>query len=278
MNRLFVTDLDGTLLDSNACVTDQTADILNELIENGVNFTFATARTAATALVITQKLKINQPCILMNGVSIYDVIEKKYIKNEFIEYEKVISVARAFKRHNLSPFMYKIKRDMLYAIYTDFSNSAMKEFYEQRRDRYDKPFIKCENLEDVADSNVVYFTILDSYEKLLPLKNEIDSISGVKYAFYKDVYHGECWFLEIFSCNASKYNAVKFLRKYSGFDFITGFGDNLNDMPLFEACDRKIAVENAKSELKDIADLVIGDNNSDSVALWIKDNCLQERI
>ena len=107
---------------------------------------------------------------------------------------------------------------------------------------------------------------------------EIEKNKGVKLAFYRDVYHKEYWFLEVFGSAASKYNAVVFLKNYGAYESITGFGDNLNDIPLFNACDRKIAVGNAKNELKDIADYVIGDNNSDSVALWIKDNYLKERI
>lgn len=275
---LFVSDLDGTLLNEKADISDKAADILNDLIENGLNFTFATARTAASALKITEKLNLKLPCILMNGVSIYDTVTGRYMKNEYIKPENALAVSEIFKRHNLHPFMYKIERDMLYAVYSDFSNRAMKDFYAVRRVKYDKPFIKCSDLSEAADSGTVYFTILDSYEKLLPVKCEIEKNKGVKLAFYRDVYHKEYWFLEVFGSAASKYNAVVFLKNYGAYESITGFGDNLNDIPLFNACDRKIAVGNAKNELKDIADYVIGDNNSDSVALWIKDNYLKERI
>ena len=90
------------------------------------------------------------------------------MKNEYIKPENALAVSEIFKRHNLHPFMYKIERDMLYAVYSDFSNRAMKDFYAVRRDKYDKPFIKCSDLSEAADSGTVYFTILDSYEKLLP--------------------------------------------------------------------------------------------------------------
>ena len=45
--ELFVTDLDGTLLNSNKEVSIKSTEILNKLIDNGVNFTVATARTPA---------------------------------------------------------------------------------------------------------------------------------------------------------------------------------------------------------------------------------------
>lgn len=275
MRELYVSDLDGTLLDSNAVLTDKTAGILNELIDKGMNFTFATARSAASALEIMAGLKLKMPCILMNGVSIYDTEKDSYIKNEYIEYEDAVLVADAFECHNLYPFMYKIEEDVLFALYTRFSNDTMEEYYRIRHDKYKKPFDRCDNFRDYAKTGVVYFTLCDNYEKLLPVKEKIEKINGVKFEFYKDVYHKEYWFLEIFSCNASKYNAVKFLREYGKFEHVTGFGDNLNDIPLFEACDRKIAVENAKDKLKNQADCIIGNNNSDAVALWLYKNFFQ---
>lgn len=49
---------------------------------------------------------------------------------------------------------------------------------------------------------------------------------------------------------ASKYHAVQFLRSYLNVDQIICFGDNRNDLPLFEASDHKIAVGNAVVELQ----------------------------
>ena len=51
MNRksLYVSDMDGTLLNSNSVLSQYTTDKLNELIANeGVLYTVATARTPAT--------------------------------------------------------------------------------------------------------------------------------------------------------------------------------------------------------------------------------------
>lgn len=278
MKRLYISDLDGTLLNSNARLTDNTAEIINELSGSGLAFTFATARTAASAVQITQKMTLSLPCILMNGVSIYDINAKKYIKNEYIKRSAALAVEEIFLKNNLQPYMYKIENEELYAVYTGFSNNEMFEFYKIRKDRYDKPFIKCNKLNEQTENSTVYFTILDSHDRLLPVKNEIEKISDVKFEFYKDVYHENLWFLEIFSCNASKFNAACFLKEYGGFDHITGFGDNFNDLPLFNACDRKIAVGNARDKIKETADIVIGNNDSDAVALWLKENFLNERI
>ena len=70
--ELFVTDLDGTLINSKREVPKRSLEILNKLIEKGVNFTVATARTPATAVEILQNLNLKLPVALMTGVLIYD--------------------------------------------------------------------------------------------------------------------------------------------------------------------------------------------------------------
>ena len=83
--ELFVTDLDGTLINSKREVPQKSLEILNKLIEEGVNFTVATARTPATAVEILQNLNLKLPVALMNGVLIYDTKELKYIDIKGIE-------------------------------------------------------------------------------------------------------------------------------------------------------------------------------------------------
>lgn len=59
--NLFVSDLDGTLLNGKAKLTDYSRITINKLIENGMHFTAATARTYATVSKIIGGLNINAP-------------------------------------------------------------------------------------------------------------------------------------------------------------------------------------------------------------------------
>ena len=55
---LYVSDLDGTLLDRNSQLSDESVVILNRVIEeHGVNFTIATARTPATVEHIMRRVR-----------------------------------------------------------------------------------------------------------------------------------------------------------------------------------------------------------------------------
>ena len=49
------------------------------------------------------------------------------------------------------------------------------------------------------------------------------------------------------------------------------FGDSVNDIPMFKAADEAYAVANAIDELKAAATAVIGSNEEDAVAAFLKE-------
>lgn len=270
LKRLYISDLDGTLLDNDRRITARTAELLRECIKKGIYFTFATARTAASAVSITLDIGVNVPCVLMNGVCVYDISLGKYVRTEYIPREKSARIAELLDTLGQSAFMYRIDSEGLLSCgYTVLDSPEMKEFYEERRSRYDKPFTRLESFRSGADGYVIYFALLDKRERLERVREAVNAVGGLKYEFYRDIYNTDMWYLEIFSETASKYNGVKFLRERYGFDEIYGFGDNLNDLPLFEACDVRIAVDNAKPEVKERADAIIPSNTENGVAEWI---------
>ena len=274
MNKLFISDLDGTLLNSNAELTDFTVNTINSLIEKGMFFTYATARTEYSAGNITKRLNINVPCIVNNGAEIYDRQSGKYVRKADIPIDAVTTIINAFTENNVGMFMFKFKGEKFGTCYTDNLNELMQEYVRSRR-KTGQPLWKCSDLHSENDGNVVYLTSTGDYEKLLPIERIAASIEGLDHVFYEDTYTGK-HYLEIFSENASKANGLKFLREKYDFDKIVVFGDNLNDLSMFKVADVKIAVANAKQELKNSADLVIDSNDNDGVAKWLKNS--YERI
>lgn len=271
MNTLFISDLDGTLLSPEAELTAFTADTVNAMTAAGASFTFATARSVYSAKPLMSPAYIRVPCLLMNGVSIYDLREGRCIRNEFIPVGASAEILRIFEQHGVHCFMYRIEEDILTCYYSALTTKVMQSFAESRKKSYAKPFVQCDRLADRADGCTVYYTTTGPYEELLPVKLEIEGIPGISHAFYLDIYNG-AWYLEIFSGNASKSNGIKRLRELYGFDRVVAFGDNLNDLPMFEAADVRIAVGNARDEVKAAADEVIGRNSEDGVAVWLAEN------
>lgn len=268
MKRLYLSDLDGTLLGSSGNISRFTVNALNSCIQSGMYFSFATARSVYSVREIMADVDICSPCILMNGVSIYDMKRNVYLDNEYIPKEASAEVIRAFKENGIRCFMYKIHKSVLSCYFTEITERVMQSFADERKNRYKKPFVQCGDLMDEADGETVYFTVTDEYEKLLPIKNDAENIAGIDCAFYEDTYTGK-WYLEIFSSAASKANGVKKLRRDHGFDEIVCFGDNLNDIPMFDEADFKIAVENARPEIRSRADHITLSNDNDGVAKYL---------
>lgn len=234
-------------------------------------FSAATARSIYSVKPILSKLNINAPCLLMNGASIFDLRQGKYICSEPIPDEAQRRIIELFRENGISCFMYKICENVLRTYYEKITSRVMRSFAEVRKNKYNKPFFHCSDMLEEVDCRTIYFTVMDDYETLLPVKNAAAAIKGADMAFYEDTYTQK-WYLEIFSHSASKANGIKRLRRDFGFDEIICFGDNLNDLPMFRESDVKIAVSNARPEVKSAADYIIGSNDDDGVAEWLKIN------
>lgn len=267
---LYITDLDGTLLNSEANLSEYTKNTINRLVEQGMYFTFATARTIYSAESITEGLNVNVPCIVNNGAEIYDMKSGKYVRKFDIPIDAAARIIDAFAENNVGMFMFKFRGEKFGTCYSDNLNELMQE-YVRTRSKTDQPLWKCADLHSENDGNVVYLTSTGDYEKLLPIERIAASVKGLDHVFYEDTYTGK-HYLEIFSENASKANGLKFLREKYGFEKIVAFGDNLNDLSMLREADVKIAVENARDELKQQADFIIRSNDEDGVAHYILNN------
>ena len=72
MKTLYVSDLDGTLLRTNQKTSDFTNKIINELVEEGLLFSYATARSYNTSHKVTEGMTADFPLIVYNGVFVRD--------------------------------------------------------------------------------------------------------------------------------------------------------------------------------------------------------------
>lgn len=267
--ELFVSDLDGTLINSNKQVPQESIEIINTLIEKGVNFTVATARTPATAVEILRDLKLKLPVALMNGVLIYDTKELKYIDIKEINKKSTHEVLDIFNKFNKNPLVYGIKDNHLWVYHKNFEHSYEYNFYKERVNKKLKTFVEVKDYkESIAESNIINFVAFDSYEKIKAIAEEIKCIDGITVNYYEDVYE-DCYFLEAYSDKASKANGIKYLSKYIDYSKVICFGDNLNDIPMFELADEAYATANAAEGIKKIATSVIDSCDDNGVANFL---------
>lgn len=273
MKTLYISDLDGTLLNSNAELSPYTIETINGLIEKGMEFTIATARTAATVTHILAPLNLSVPVILMNGVIQYNIQQKEYLNTFYLSRETAEVILNTARQYGLTGFLYRIKDNRLETYYEELTNNGMTEYYTERKVKFNKVFTQVENLLTAAGDHSIYYAMLDKYEALLPAYEVYRNLPGVATAFYQDNYNKEgMWFLEVFSLHGTKYNAAMSLRQSLGYDRVVCFGDNLNDLPMFKASDTACAVGNAKEEVKAAANHVIKCNTENGVARWLSEN------
>ena len=76
---LYISDLDGTLLTPQKELSPRTVEIINRLLDQGMLFSVATARSAATAVELLSPLRLSAPGVLLNGALIYDFAKKEYV-------------------------------------------------------------------------------------------------------------------------------------------------------------------------------------------------------
>lgn len=267
MKTLYVSDLDGTLLHSDEITSDFTNQTINHLVENGLLFSYATARSYQTSHKVTKGIKAKIPLIIYNGTMVVDNIDGTFlIKNFFGDDSK--EVIRDLVSHQIYPIVYSFIDGVEKFSYIESKiNAGMKLFTDTRKG--DKRETLIDTVDELEQGEIFYLTCIDTKEKLEPF-----------YEKYKDIYHcvlhldiyTHVYWLEIMPREASKANAIKQLKKLLDCDRLVVFGDGKNDMDMFQLADEAYAVENAVEELKKIATAVIESNNEDGVAKWLLEN------
>lgn len=74
---LYVTDLDGTLMRNDKTLSEFTVNTLNQLINQGMLITYATARSFQSAWEITEDIHFKIPVITRNGTVCADQLSRK---------------------------------------------------------------------------------------------------------------------------------------------------------------------------------------------------------
>ncbi len=274
MDTLYITDLDGTLLNDNAQLTKESYNILQPLINDGLNFTIASARSHNGIMQIIKPLKINLPILCHNGTFIYDSLENEFIHKVILPTEDIECILDMAIAHGLYPFIYTLKDNEPHVFYSKLKNSAEKIYHNSRVEMGDKRFVHDPGYELYKAENAFYISIVGSYEPLNEVIKQYEEVEDVVVTIAKDGYYDDFWWLEIMPKKSGKGNSINFLREKYMPKKIICFGDNKNDITMFETADYGVCMENGVKELKQIADKVIGTNNQNSVAKFIKEHYL----
>lgn len=274
MRNLFISDLDGTLLDQNAQISPQSVEIIRREIQMGMEFTIATARTPLSALPIVEPLNIQCPMILMNGALIYSAKEAKFLHTVGFGETSMRALAEAENLADMQGMLFWIEKNQFCIQLGNVKRFLWDGYFDLKKIAGIDSIcseIFYGSAKELRTKNVVYALYMDNTPERLQAMCDALQNKGLTLDFYKDKYTEERWCLEISSCAASKGEAVKKVKEWLKVDSVIGFGDSWNDISLFQCCDRAYAVENASDELKKYASGVIKSNIENGVALFVKE-------
>lgn len=269
-DRLFLTDLDGTLLNAESTVSDESVSLINDAIARGALVSVATARTPATVVPLLRKLNLKLPLIVMTGAAMWDPLRQQFIEPKFIAPESIADIRQICQRHSINPFVYTISDNRLIHTYYNGTMSKREQSFIDERSHLPLKRVHIDHPDGLLNipSTVLMFAIGEK-ERIFQCAEELREKSQSTVSAYLDIFNRKVAFLEVFAPGVSKASAMCRLMEICAARHATVFGDNLNDLAMMEAADHSVAVGNAFDIVKQSASETIGPNTSDAVARYI---------
>lgn len=265
---LYATDLDGTLLRPDKTISAESVAILNRMIEKGVLFTYATARSFSSASPLVKKLDLSCPAVTFNGVFVIDPRTGEHIiENVFSA--KSLDIAKEYIVSNgIAPLVYSYIDGRERVSFLKDRHDDVRGYVDSRKG--DKRLRPVNDYAELFEGKMFYITLLNPKEDPLELYEVFSRENGFTSNSMHDTYDPEVIWFEIFSKNASKASAILQVLELKRADKLVCFGDNINDISMIRAADTGVAVANACEELKAEADIVIGESKDGAVAEFIR--------
>jgi Cof subfamily protein (haloacid dehalogenase superfamily) len=263
MYKLLAVDMDGTLLNSNKCISRANKEAIKKAIEKGVNVVITSGRGLKGLDNFLDEVHLrgeNQYLIANNGGTIY-----KANNFECISY-KGLRGRDLVKAHTLSK---KFEINMIAYTHEGAIAAEESEFTRFETEYVGAP-VKIINFgSDVKAEDEITKILFSQTEELLTQK-----MLEIPKEFYSEynVVKTMPTVLEIMSKDCNKGYGVKTLADKLGIkrEEIICIGDQANDIEMLTYAGLGIAMGNAIEELKNIAQYITLDNDNDGVAKAIE--------
>lgn len=272
MRTLYVTDLDGTLLNRQERISTHSVRTINDLVEAGMLFTYATARSLSSASVVAAGLSTKIPVIVYNGAFILRPDTGEVLHSVSFTPEEAGKVRTMLEKQAISPLVYSfVEGEEKVSLDTSRLNAGKQRYLDSRKnDRRLRPLPGADGLYDGAP---FYFTCIGEQAELAPVYEYFAEDTHYHCTFQQELYRPEYW-CEIMPARATKAHAIGQLKQLWNCDRVISFGDAVNDIPMFRISDECYAVENAAPALKELATGIIASNEEDGVADWLAEHVI----
>ena len=267
MIKMFVTDIDGTLLPTGGAVSAGNVAAVQAMIAAGVKVVVATGRMYAAALPIAAQLGVPVPIIAYNGALIKSSSGEE-LHAQYMNEADVLALIDFFAAHGWHLQSYS--GDVLYV---PERNDEVK-FYET--------VIKVTSVEVGWDGlrarvkNVPkLLTVSDTPEEALHRLNEATKIFGDQV----EITRSAPLFTEFMALGVSKASAIKILADKYGVDIaeVMAIGDSENDLQMLTSVGVGVAMGNAVESVKAACPRITDTCENDGFAKAVYDYVLREK-
>ncbi|CAN1511986.1 Cof Predicted hydrolases of the HAD superfamily [Flavobacteriaceae bacterium] len=257
--KVIISDLDGTLLNSDHSISDYTKSVFQELHNQNYLIIVATGRHHLDAMSIIENLQFPVYLVTSNGARIHSP-QKELLYSFDIKGDAVKSVLALDIDPEITTVLFKES-----VWQTSKTNKKLNAF--QKDLAYPPEVVDFSKLEDF--SAIKMFFTHDDHQKLVDLKDKIllNHSDKFSHAFSLPI----C--LEFMDKSVDKSVAIAKILELEGFSFeeSISFGDGFNDEKMLDTAGIGIIMGNAPENLKNkLPHLeVISTNNEDGVARYL---------
>lgn len=272
--NLYISDLDGTLLDNNAKLSPKAREIIVELLKRGVLFSVATARSIHSVKKILGEMPFQLPIVLSNGGYVSEYEKEKTMATHDICPEAARAIEEWIEEKKIHPIFSCLDAGRPTLLYRQVQSEGMGWYLEtlKKEERKARLF---HHIGEIDGFERMAYTFMDRQPIIEEIHSALSELMGdrVRFQKYENEYSKGWYWLSIHGKEATKAQGILKMIAASQvtYDKLIVFGDHLNDKEMFEMADEAYAVENAEEELKALATAVISSNEQNGVPLFIRD-------
>ena len=268
--ELIVFDLDGTLLNQESAISDYTSETLRLLAEHEIAYTVATGRTLHSARAILEGHEFLLPQAYKNGVMIWHPEQSRFTSGAMLTADELDHIVQACIRQDLTPFVFTLDQDQESTVYHPPLTSDLEQLLIRNVGLGDNT--RARGLDELpADAAITH---VNSIGPGAAIKAVLQSVNDEPHmvAYSGTAWEGRQWhWLDIHHSDASKGGAIKEMKDLLGIERVICFGDNDNDLSMFEMADESYAPANATGVIKSAATAVIGHHDDEGIARFLRE-------
>lgn len=281
MYKLMTIDLDGTLLNSYGEVSNKTKEALLKVKNQGTEVVLASGRPMSSTESLAVELGVDNYLISGNGAAVFDIKQQKVIYDRFLSKEQVLKIAKLCEENSFFYNVYTedevIASSLNYNVLFYHKENVKK--IEEKRTHINVVQNIAEYIENSGKEKFLKITVCDESEfifnsimKRLKAINGIDVLE-VAYMSRKKIKSGtedvniQYYYTEITNENVNKWSAIEFLLEKLQIkkEEVIAIGDNMNDKEMIENAGLGVVMGNSNPKMKEIANEIVADNNSEGV-------------